>query len=127
MTPKSSFPLAATTRLSLHGISSHARTRCGCLESATTRNFALFQFLKCHNTLLSFFALNERFRSLSLTYVLYSCMPRHNLFQNITADVLYEETRFGPRCVTVLHAQVHGITWQLLSFNTWLYSLSIVL
>ena len=36
-----SFPLTATTRLSHHGISSHATTRCVCLKTATTRNFAL--------------------------------------------------------------------------------------
>ena len=40
-----SFPLTATTRLSHHGISSHATTRCVCLKTATTRNFALWLFL----------------------------------------------------------------------------------
>jgi len=36
-----SFPLTATKRLSHHGISSHVTTRCGCLKTTTTRNFAL--------------------------------------------------------------------------------------
>jgi len=36
-----SFPLTAMTRLSHHGISSHATTCCGCLKTVTTRNFAL--------------------------------------------------------------------------------------
>ena len=62
---------SATTRLSLHGISSHATTRCGCLEIATTRNFALFWILKSQNALRSFFALSERFRSFSLTCYVY--------------------------------------------------------
>jgi len=39
------FRLTATTRLLHHGISSHATTRCGCLKTITTRNFALWLFL----------------------------------------------------------------------------------
>ena len=40
-----SFPLTATTRLSHHGIFSHATPRRGCLKTTTSHNFALWLFL----------------------------------------------------------------------------------
>jgi hypothetical protein len=56
-----SFSLTATTRISHHGISWHATTRCGCYKTSTTRNFMSWLFWYCHNPFWLFF-----FRSLSV-------------------------------------------------------------
>jgi hypothetical protein len=51
-----SFSLTATTRISQHGISSNAKTRCGCYKISTTRNFVSWIFWYYHNTFCFFFA-----------------------------------------------------------------------
>jgi hypothetical protein len=61
-------PLTAATRLSHHGISSNATTRCGCLKTATTRNLHGISRYGCfaNGTMRCgrFFPPNERFRTL---------------------------------------------------------------
>jgi hypothetical protein len=64
-----SFSLTAMTRISLHGNSSHARTRCGCYKTSTMRNFGSWLFRYCHNVFWSFFSFIERFYCLSVTYI----------------------------------------------------------
>jgi hypothetical protein len=65
-----SFSLIASTKISHHGICSHARTRCGCYKTSTTRNFVAWLFWYCHNAFCLFYSLIERFPSLSVTCTL---------------------------------------------------------
>jgi hypothetical protein len=52
-----SFSLTATTQISHRGISSHARTRCGCYKISMTRSFVSWLFWYCPKAFWLFFSL----------------------------------------------------------------------
>jgi hypothetical protein len=64
-----SFYLTATTRISQHGNSSQARTRCGCYKTSTTRSFGSWLFRFGHYAIWLFFSLIERNIYIYIVYI----------------------------------------------------------